>query len=59
MVSKNKNINDAVWRAINRRESFGARACNITKLVKVTLSNLSTNIDMLYWQYDQAMTDRI
>jgi len=27
----------------------GVKSCNITKLVKVTLSNMSTNIDMLYW----------
>ncbi|MDP2944998.1 MAG: hypothetical protein Q8N86_01425 [Atribacterota bacterium] len=32
----NKKVNDKQW---------GVRSCNITKLVKVTLSNMSANAD--------------
>ena len=40
-IAKNIQVKD-----LKEKEELGS--CNITKLVNVTLSNMSTNVDMLY-----------
>jgi len=41
------------------RNYIGGQTLQYKKLVNVALSNMTANVDMLYQQHDQTVTDRI